>query len=374
MTAPLTTASVSSDMRIRLHLPRADFALEVDLCLPGHGISVLFGASGSGKTSLLRCVAGLERASHASVALGAEQWQDDIKGVFLPPWRRPLGYVFQEASLFDHLNVRDNLQFGLRRTQSSSGEAVLQAAITLLGIGDLLGRRTNQLSGGERQRVAIARALATQPRLLLLDEPLAALDHARRQEVLPWLERLRDQLKIPMLYVTHSLDEVARLADTLVLLERGQVRACGPVAEVLAGGGVLGLAASDVLGEGLGALLHATLAERDLRWQLARMDFAGGSLWLRDTGMELGQSVRLRVLARDVSISLEQPRQSSIQNLLLCVVVALEPDGHPSQQRVRLQCGDAKLVARITARAVNALALAPGRSVWAQVKSVALVE
>lgn len=361
-------------MQIRLHLPRADLALDVDLCLPGQGISVLFGASGSGKTSLLRCVAGLERASQARLALGADLWQDDSKGVFLPTWRRPLGYVFQEASLFDHLDVRGNLHFGLQRAKSASGEAALQTAIDLLGIGGLLGRRTTELSGGERQRVAIARALATQPRLLLLDEPLAALDHARRQEVLPWLERLRDQLKIPMLYVTHSLDEVARLADTLVLLERGKARACGPVAEVLAGGGVLGLAAPDVLGEGLGALLHATVAERDARWQLARMDFAGGSLWLRDTGLALGQAVRLRVLARDVSIALEQPSQSSIQNQLPCVVLALEPDGHPSQLRVRLQCGAATLVARVTARAVDALALAPGQSVWAQVKSVALVE
>ena len=374
MTAASAMANAPTALQIRLHLPRADFALDVDLCLPGQGISVLFGASGSGKTSLLRCVAGLERASQARLALGAEVWQDDAEGIFLPTWRRALGYVFQEASLFDHLDVRANLQFGLRRVKSASGEAALQAAIDLLGIGDLLARRTTELSGGERQRVAIARALATQPRLLLLDEPLAALDHARRQEVLPWLERLRDQLKVPMLYVTHSLDEVARLADTLVLLERGKVRACGPVAEVLAGGGVLGLAACDVLGEGLGALLHATVAERDARWQLARMDFAGGSLWLRDTGLALGQSARLRVLARDVSIALDQPRQSSIQNQLPCVVLALESDGHPSQRRVRLRCGGVTLVARVTARAVDALALAPGQNVWAQVKSVAVVE
>ena len=319
-------------------------------------------------------MAGLERAQHALLALGPEVWQDDSISLFVPTWRRPLGYVFQEASLFDHLDVRGNLQFGLQRAKSASGALVLQKAIDLLGIGDLLARRPSELSGGERQRVAIARALATQPRLLLLDEPLASLDHARRQEVLPWLERLRDQLHIPMLYVTHSLDEVARLADTLVLLERGQVRACGPVAEVLAGGAALGAATTDLLGEGLGALLRATVAERDARWQLARMDFAGGSLWLRDTGLALGQSVRLRVLARDVSIALEQPRHSSIQNLLPCVVQALEPDAHPSQQRVRLRCGASTLLARITARSSYALALAPGQSVWAQVKSVALVE
>jgi molybdate transport system ATP-binding protein len=368
------TTDTSSALQIRLRLPRADFVLDVDVCLPRQGISVLFGASGSGKTSLLRCVAGLERAQHARLALGPEVWQDDSASFFVPTWRRPLGYVFQEASLFEHLDVRGNLQFGLQRAKSASGALVLQKAIDLLGIGDLLARRPSELSGGERQRVAIARALATQPRLLLLDEPLASLDHARRQEVLPWLERLRDELHIPMLYVTHSLDEVARLADTLVLLERGQVRACGPVAEVLAGGGTPGAAATDLLGEGLGALLRAKVAERDARWQLARMDFEGGSLWLRDTGLALGQSVRLRVLARDVSIALEQPRHSSIQNQLHCVVQALEPDAHPSQQRVRLQSGASTLLARITARSAYALALAPGQSVWAQVKSVALVE
>jgi len=368
------TTDTSTALQIRLRLPRADFVLDVNVCLPGQGISVLFGASGSGKTSLLRCVAGLERAQHARLALGQEVWQDDSASFFVPTWRRPLGYVFQEASLFEHLDVRGNLQFGLQRAKSASGALVLQKAIDLLGIGDLLARRPSELSGGERQRVAIARALATQPRLLLLDEPLASLDHARRQEVLPWLERLRDELHIPMLYVTHSLDEVARLADTLVLLERGQVRACGPVAEVLAGGGAPGAAATDLLGEGLGTLLRATVAERDARWQLARMDFEGGSLWLRDTGLALGESVRLRVLARDVSIALEQPRDTSIQNLLPCVVEALEPDAHPSQQRVRLQCGSSTLLARITARSADALALAPGQSVWAQVKSVALVE
>lgn len=366
--------ATSPNLQIRLRLPRADFALDVDLGLPAHGISVLFGASGSGKTSLLRCVAGLERAQHARVSLGQALWQDEEQKYFLPTWRRPLGYVFQEASLFSHLDVRGNLQFGVARVKGATAAPALHAAIDLLGIGGLLDRRTHELSGGERQRVAIARALATQPRLLLLDEPLSALDHARRQEVLPWLERLRDQLNIPMLYVTHSLDEVARLADTLVLLERGQVRACGPVADVLAGGGVSGEVACDVLGEGVAALIRATVAERDTRWQLVRMDFQGGSLWLRDTGLPLGQSVRLRVLARDVSIALDQPRHTSIQNQLFCVVLAVDADAHPSQLRVRLQCGDSALVARITARSGDALALAPGQSVWAQVKSVALVE
>jgi len=354
--------------RIRLKLQRAAFALDVDLELPGQGITVLFGVSGSGKTSLLRCVAGLERTPDARVAIAGETWQDDATGIYLPTWQRPLGYVFQEASLFEHLTVRGNLQFGLQRAKDADSSA-LNAAIDLLGIAALLERKTSQLSGGERQRVAIARALATQPRLLLLDEPLAALDHARRQDILPWLERLRDELKIPMLYVTHSSDEVARLADTLVVLDAGQVKACGPVAEVLAR-----LDIPVVLGDDAGALLSARIEERDERWQLARLAFNGGSLWVRDTGLPLGRQVRVRVLARDVSIALDPPSQTSIQNVLPCVVQAIGPDTHASQTLIQLQCGQSVLLARVTARAVDALQLKPGMQVWAQVKSVALVE
>jgi molybdate transport system ATP-binding protein len=280
-----------------------------------------------------------------------------------------VGYVFQEASLFAHLNVCRNLQFGLKRSPSNSHSSALDAAIDLLGIAGLLDRNTGQLSGGERQRVAIARALATQPRLLLLDEPLASLDQARRQDILPWLERLRDELKIPMLYVTHAFDEVARLADTLVVLDAGKVKACGPVSAVLAS-----TDASRVLGDDAGVLLDATVAERDARWQLARLAFTGGSLWLRDTGIALGRRARVRVLARDVSLATQQPQHTSIQNLLPCVVQSIVADAHPSQALVHLVCGDNTLLARITARAVDALQLAPGMAVWAQVKAAALVE
>ena len=351
--------------RIRVSLARPEFRIDVDLSLPPRGITAVFGPSGSGKTTLLRCVAGLERASDSLVKIGGAVWQDDAQGVFVPTWRRPLGYVFQEASLFDHLDVRANLEYGLRRSGGAQQASTLDAAIELLGIGALLQRRTRQLSGGERQRVAIARALATGPELLLLDEPLASLDLARRREILPWLERLRDELHIPMLYVTHSADEVARLADTLVVLDRGRVAACGPLA---------GIASSALLADDAGALLEGTVIERDSRWQLARVDFGGGSLWLRDSGAAIGKRVRLRVLARDVSIATEEPRNTSIQNLLPGVVRAVAADTHPSQALVQLACGESILLSRITARAVAALGLQPGTPVWAQVKSVALVE
>jgi molybdate transport system ATP-binding protein len=357
------------ELQIRLTLPRAGFELHVDLALPARGITMLYGSSGSGKTSVLRCVAGLERARQARVAVAGDVWQDDAAGVFVPAHRRALGYVFQEASLFDHLDVQGNLRYGLRRARAPGAEATLHTAVRLLGIDELLRRRVHQLSGGERQRVAIARALATEPRVLLLDEPMAALDAARRQDILPWLERLRDELSIPMLYVTHSADELARLADHLVVLERGQVRAAGPVHEVLTA-----IDSPVVLGEDAGALLAGRVAEHDAHWHLVRVAFDGGSLWLRESGVAVGQAVRLRVLARDVSLTTEEPRHTSIQNHCPCVVESIAPDTHPSQVLVRVRCGPSVLLARITRRALDALGLQPGQAAWAQVKSVALVQ
>lgn len=354
-----------NDLQVRIRLARRDFLLDADLRLPATGITAIFGPSGSGKTTLLRCLAGLERPEIAQVQVAGETWDDSARGIHLPTHRRPLGYVFQEASLFDHLDVAGNLEFGRRRVGNA---APLDPLLQLLGIESLLRRRPHELSGGERQRVAIARALATQPRVLLLDEPLASIDLARRREILPWLEKLRDELRIPMVYVTHSGDEVARLADHLVLLEAGQVRAQGPLAETLAR---IDLPA--VPGEEAGALLHGTIAERDERWQLAQVRFDGGALSIADAGLPIGRPVRVRVLARDVSLALAPPEQSSIQNLLPCTVRAIGAGGHPSQALVQLACGETLLLARITARAVDALQLGPGREVWAQVKSAALV-
>jgi molybdate transport system ATP-binding protein len=354
--------------RIRVRLRRGSFDLTVDLALPPTGITVLFGPSGSGKTTLLRCVAGLEAACQGLVRIDGQTWQDDERAVFLPTWRRSLGYVFQEASLFEHLDVRGNLQYGLRRAGAPAAAQALEHAVGLLGIGTLLGRQPAQLSGGERQRVAIARALVTQPRLLLLDEPLAALDHARRQEILPWLKRMRDELRMPMLYVTHSADELAQLADHLVVVEHGQVKAAGPVAEVLSAIGAPALPGDDA-----GALLSGHVAERDSRWHLSRVEFPGGDFWLQDAGLPIGQPVRLRVLARDVSITVEEPRHTSIQNHLRCVIDSLAPDSHPSQLLVRACAGPSALLARITCRSADALQLHAGQQVWLQVKSVALV-
>lgn len=366
--------------RIRVQWQRGAFALDVDLTLPAQGITVLYGPSGCGKTSLLRCVAGLERAhGNTLVQMGGQTWQDDSGGLFVPTHRRALGYVFQEASLFAHLSVRDNIAYAARRA-AQAGEPVrhpVDEVVGLLGIGALLDRRSTGLSGGERQRVAIARALAAQPEVLLLDEPLSALDQARRQEVLPWLERLRDAVHIPMLYVTHAADEVARLADTLVVLNAGRAEACGPVAAVLEQ-----VDAPVVLGEDAGALLYGTVRRIDARWHLAEVDCGGSCLWLRDTGLQPGQTVRVRVLARDVSLALGEMRESSIQNALPCTVRSIASGGHPSQALVQLQLSPSDqntaatptvLLARITQRAVHTLGLQVGQPVWAHIKSVGLV-
>ncbi len=361
-------------IHLQIQLMRLAFKLDVDLQLPGQGITAIFGPSGSGKTTLLRAVAGLENNQRGRIQIGSHVWQDTQQGIDLPTWQRSLGYVFQESSLLPHLRVSDNLNFGLKRALKSAGNAqsdaakALQASIELLGIGNLLQRMPSELSGGERQRVAIARAIAMQPQLLLMDEPLASLDAARRQEIFPWLSKLRDELKMPMLYVTHSTDEVARLADHLVVLDKGQVKAQGPVSAVLTQ-----VVNPVVVGEDAGALIAGHIGLVNTHWHLSRVDFEGGCVWIRDAGVPVGKTVRIRILARDVSLATTEPQNTSIQNQLHGSIQSITPDAHPSQVMVVLKCGAEEVLARVTKRAVDELALQVGQSVWAQVKSVALV-
>lgn len=352
------------------------FSLDVDLQLPAKGVTALFGRSGSGKTTLLRCIAGLERAVNGRLVCRGQIWQD--AGTWLPTHLRPLGYVFQEASLFPHLSVLDNLHYGQKRSLVAQ-RISLDKAIDMLGIGHLLQRKPDRLSGGERQRVSIARALAVSPEILLMDEPLAALDMQRKLEVLPYLERLHDELDIPVLYVSHSPDEVARLADHLVVLDGGRAVAHGPLAETLAR-----LDLPIRLGDEVGVVLDAQVGSIDAAWHLARMDFPGGSLWTRDHGLPPGKRVRVRVLARDVSLSTAAPGPSSIQNVLSGQVESLGDDQHPGLLLVRIQVGAARvdplgtdtsmLVARLTRRSAAQLGIVPGLPVYVQVKSVALME
>ena len=363
-----------SNLHLKIKMSRPVFELDLDLQLPGLGITAIFGPSGSGKTTLLRAVAGLEKNQVGRIQIGSQVWQDTQQGIDLPTWQRPLGYVFQESSLLPHLNVTDNLNFGLKRAAKSLGNAhsdaatALKASIELLGIGSLLQRMPDQLSGGERQRVAIARAIAMKPKLLLMDEPLASLDAARRQEIFPWLTKLRDELKMPMLYVTHSTEEVTRLADHLVVLDQGQVKAQGPVGSVLTQ-----VVNPVVVGEDAGALIEGCIGAVDTQWHLSRVDFEGGCVWMRDAGLPVGKAVRIRILARDVSLATTEPQNTSIQNQLRGHIQSITPDVHPSQVMVVLRCGAEEVLARVTKRAVDELALQVGQPVWAQVKSVALV-
>ncbi len=353
-----------------LSLPRRGFTLDVTLTLPARGVSALFGPSGCGKTTVLRALAGLERAA-GRVALGGEVWQDDASGAFVPTHRRAIGYVIQEAALFPHLDVRSNLAYGRKRIEAAERRIALDQVVELLGIGHLLARRPGTLSGGERQRVAIARALATSPRLLLMDEPLAALDAKRKAEVLPYLDRLHEELGIPVIYVSHSIDEVARLADHLVLMDAGRVLAHGAVPDMLAR-----LDLPVAFGDDAGVVLDAVVAERDARWQLVRLDADGGAcrFWARDDGLSVGRRVRLRVLARDVSLTRTQQSGTSIANQLPGTVEAIADDGHPALTLVRVRAGNVPVVARLTRRSAELLGLAVGQPVWAQVKTVALME
>ncbi len=350
----------------RFRLARREFMLDVDLTLPGRGVTALFGHSGSGKTTLLRCLAGLEKDPLGFLSVNGDCWQDAQR--CLPTHKRPLGYVFQEANLFPHLTVLGNLRYGIQRIPAAKATD-LTPVIDLLGIGHLLKRKPESLSGGERQRVGIARALALSPELLLMDEPLSALDVQRKNEILPYLERLHDELEIPVIYVTHSPDEVARLADYLVVLEQGTVLAEGGLFNVLTR---LDLPIS--LGEDVGVVLSATIGAIDEVWQLARLDFSGGSLWTRHHGFAVGKTLRVRVLARDVSLAVEHPGLSSIQNILFGVVDAIGDDHHEGLALVRVRVGESIFIARLTKRAAFELKISLGQALWLQVKSVALLE
>jgi molybdate transport system ATP-binding protein len=349
----------------RFRLERAGFTLDVDLSLPAQGVTAIFGQSGSGKTTLLRCIAGLERAA-GTLSVKSQPWQD--ASFFLPVHQRPLGYVFQEASLFPHLTAQRNLEYGMKRVAAGERRVAMDQAVELLGIAHLLDRLPDRLSGGERQRVAIARALLTSPKLLLMDEPLAALDLARKNEILPYLERLHDELEIPVLYVSHAPDEVARLADHIVVMEAGRAVAQGSLTETLAR-----IDLPIKLGEDAGVVLDGRIAERDENWHLARVEFDGGSVWVRDSGHALGHHVRVRILARDVSVALEPQHDSSILNCLPAAVAEIADDAHPALALVKLQVGKSAVVARLTHRSACGLDLKAGTPVYAQIKAVALI-
>jgi molybdate transport system ATP-binding protein len=365
---------MSSELQLTARLERPGFVLDVDLRLPARGVSVLFGPSGSGKTSCLRVLAGLEPHAQGVVRVDGEVWQDSAQRVMRPVHQRALGYVFQEASLFDHLNVRDNLMFGFQRTPPAQRRHAWDHGLELLGIAHLLDRSPLDLSGGERQRVAMARALATSPRVLLMDEPLAAIDAARKNEILPWLEQLHERLDIPVVYVTHSSDELARLADHVVLLNEGRALCSGPVMELMTR-----LDLPLARGDAAAALIETNVVAHSPEECLSELAFDGGRLLLPQAGntaLPKGTPVRVRIHARDVSLSLQAPMQSSVLNVLSATVVDVVDDS-PGQVLVGLQLGQGarpvRLLSRISLLSARRLGITPGQAVFAQIKGVAMV-
>ncbi len=349
----------------RFTIDRRDFVLDVDMAIPARGVTALFGPSGCGKTTLLRAIAGMEHCHTGFIRMGEMLWQDGNH--FIPPHKRQLGYVFQEASLFDHLNVQRNLEYGIKRVPIADRRVSIDQAIDLLGIAPLLKRKTHQLSGGERQRVAIARALAVSPKILLMDEPLSALDLARKQEIMPYLESLHDELDIPVIYVSHAADEVARLADHIVLMRDGRITSTGPIEEMLTRPD-LPLAR----GNEAAALFQARVSGHDDEFDLTYLDFPGGRFTVTRKDFPVGHSVRLRVTARDVSLTLEHQTGTSIQNIFAATVDEMIPEGS-AQVTVRLLCGGTPMLALLTRKSASTLGLHPGKKIFAQAKSVALL-
>ncbi|MBM3486896.1 MAG: molybdenum ABC transporter ATP-binding protein [Alphaproteobacteria bacterium] len=331
----------------------------------GPGITALFGRSGSGKTTLVNIVAGLIRPDHGRLVVDGRPLVDTAARLFVPPHRRRIGYVFQEGRLFPHLSVRRNLLFGRAFTPASDRRETVADVVALLGLETLLERRPASLSGGEKQRVAIGRALLASPRVLLMDEPLAALDVARRDEILPYVERLRDERRIPIIYVSHQVPEVVRLATTVVVMDAGRIAAVGPVSEVMTRTDLYPLTRRYEAG----AVLEARLAGHDPAYAMSILALDGCTLRVPQLEAAIGAPIRLRIRARDVLVATRPPDGLSAQNVLPARIQAI-PEGDGPIVDIALDVAGRTLNARLTRRAVASLGLTPGQSVFAVVKSI----
>jgi len=357
--------SSNNVIQVRYELQRSDFVLDVDLELPLRGITGVFGASGAGKTSLLRCIAGLEHPATGLLIVAGDTWQDGSSGIWRDVHERDIGYVFQEPRLFPHLDVRGNIEYGLRRRELGNA-GNLDQIVALLGLEHLLGRKADELSGGEAQRVAIARALLCAPRFVLMDEPLASLDQARKEEILPFLDRLHAESEVPIIYVSHNIDEVCRLCDHLVVMEHGRVAARGDLQSVLVAADAQVLA-----GDQASSLINGTALSYDENDDLTRVQFSGGELWVPGNAGTEGAQLRLRIRASDVSLCRIRAEQSTILNVVPALVESIRDD-EGAAALVRVSLGEASILSRVTRRSVRELNLQEGDEVFAQIKSVAV--
>jgi len=346
---------------------RKKFSIDVNFSIQMLGITTLFGPSGSGKSTLVDMIAGLLKADSGTIALGDRILFDSATGADLPPEKRRIGYVFQDARLFPHMNARANLRYGMRRRPAAERRIGEDDVIGLLGLDALLARRPSQLSGGERQRVAIGRALLASPDLMLMDEPLASLDQPRKNEILPFIQRLPRELGIPVIYVSHALEEVITLSDRVVVLTDGAVRAMGDVEDILSRPDLAPLTGRFWAG----AVLRATVDDHDEAYGLTSLTFSGGRLQVPRLDQPSGARVRIRVRARDVSLALTPPADSSILNAIPATVAEIADDG-AAQADIVLDAAGTRLLARITRKSVDTLGLAPGKPVYAMIKAVSV--
>jgi molybdate transport system ATP-binding protein len=357
--------SNGGDLLVDIEYRRGDFQLRADFSA-GRGLTAFFGRSGSGKTTLANLIAGLARPETGRLSIGDRVMFDAAQGLFVPPEHRRIGYVFQEGRMFPHLSVLKNLQYGRRFLPNGATAPEPDEIIELLALRPLLERRPRNLSGGEKQRVAIGRALLSAPQLLVMDEPLAALDGTHKSEILPFIERLRDEARIPIVYVSHALEEVIRLADTMVILDHGRTVASGAVEDIM---GRLDLRPLTGRYEA-GAVLNVSVRGHDKTWGLTELGFAGGRLSVPGLDAPLGTELRMRIRARDVSLSLSRPTDTSILNVFEATVREIASAGGP-QTEILLDVGT-PLIARVTRKSVAAMGLEPGKKVFALVKAAAI--
>lgn len=351
------------DVALRHRL--GEFALDVAFTIERSGVTALFGPSGAGKTTIANAIAGLLRAKEGRIVVAGTVMFDSDAAIFVPPRQRRIGYVFQDARLFPHMSVETNLRFGWRRAEPRADAGTFDHVVELLDLEALLARKPAGLSGGEKSRVALGRALLSSPNILILDEPLASLDTARRAEILPWLEKLRDEAGLPMIYVTHALDEVARLADDVVIIRNGRIAAQGSVFDLLPD-----LEFATLSGDApAGAVIVATIAASRTDDGLTTLAFDGGTLVVPRLDRAPGRTVRVRLRAEDVMLAREAPVAISANNVLAAIVVAtrITDDAHAD---VQLACGGIKIVARITRASLARLEIRPGLPLFAIVKSV----